>query len=254
MLYAETSKADKDQYSFEVVYDVIRRQSSPHMTGTLKATERQRLVSADRLVPITGLPAELAVTQVASVNGSDYEKGRALYEYVLAQHALRQKRHRLGTRRYSLRMHCEARQLHGFPFPLYFHGAIAAHIRTIRNWLPNAGGQAFWRDPRLSLLGRFLHQGPWLGACGHLRSVEASGATEFFFGHWDDNRVQFSVGRDITFSPKQDGEPLNYFVYPYVELDHKEYPNVSNSLQLRRRRANQFQSRRQRKIEAKARQ
>jgi hypothetical protein len=39
--------------------------------------------------------------------------------------------------------------------------------------------------------------------------------------------VQFSVGRDITLSPKQDGDPLNYFVYPYVELGHKDYPNVS---------------------------
>ena len=50
---------------------------------------------------------------------------------------------------------------------------------------------------------------------------------EFFFGHWDDNRVQFSVGRDITLSPRQAGAPLNYFVYPYVELDGAEYPNVS---------------------------
>jgi len=39
--------------------------------------------------------------------------------------------------------------------------------------------------------------------------------------------VQFSVGRDITLSPKQNGDPLNYFVYPYVEVDGKEYPNVS---------------------------
>jgi len=39
--------------------------------------------------------------------------------------------------------------------------------------------------------------------------------------------VQFSVGRDLVLSPKQDGDRLNYFVYPYVEVDHKEYTNVS---------------------------
>ena len=33
--------------------------------------------------------------------------------------------------------------------------------------------------------------------------------------------MQFSTGRDITLSPKQDGAPLNYFVYPYVEVDGK---------------------------------
>ena len=30
-------------------------------------------------------------------------------------------------------------------------------------------------------------------------------------------------------SPKQDGKPLNYFVYPYVEVAGKEYPNVSTA-------------------------
>jgi len=39
--------------------------------------------------------------------------------------------------------------------------------------------------------------------------------------------VQFSVGRDLVLSPKQGGDRLNYFVYPYVEVDQKEYANVS---------------------------
>jgi hypothetical protein len=28
-------------------------------------------------------------------------------------------------------------------------------------------------------------------------------------------------------NPPQDGKPLNYFVYPYAEVDGREYPNVS---------------------------
>jgi transglutaminase-like putative cysteine protease len=52
---------------------------------------------------------------------------------------------------------------------------------------------------------------------------------DYFFGAHDANRVQFSIGRDLELSPKQDGPPLNYFVYPYVELEGKEYPNVSNA-------------------------
>ena len=49
----------------------------------------------------------------------------------------------------------------------------------------------------------------------------------YFFGSLDANRVKFSTGRDITLSPKQDGPPLNYFVYPYVEVDGKPYEGVS---------------------------
>jgi hypothetical protein len=35
------------------------------------------------------------------------------------------------------------------------------------------------------------------------------------------------MGRDLRLSPAQDGPPLNYFVYPYVEVSAKEYSNVS---------------------------
>ena len=37
------------------------------------------------------------------------------------------------------------------------------------------------------------------------------------------------MGRDVVLSPKQDGKPLNYFVYPYVEVAGKESPNVSTA-------------------------
>ena len=43
----------------------------------------------------------------------------------------------------------------------------------------------------------------------------------YFFGAHDDNRVQFTIGRDIRLDPPQLGAPLNYFIYPYAELDGK---------------------------------
>ncbi len=52
---------------------------------------------------------------------------------------------------------------------------------------------------------------------------------DFFFGHLDANRIAFTTGRDLMLEPRQDGPPLNYFVYPYVEVDRKPWPaeNVS---------------------------
>jgi hypothetical protein len=35
------------------------------------------------------------------------------------------------------------------------------------------------------------------------------------------------MGRDLNLSPVQNGKPLNYFVYPYVEVDGQEYGSVS---------------------------
>ena len=193
----------------------------------LRVAEQKRLLSPDRLVPINGLPAEIALKQVAGVSGGDYAKGRALYEYVLAN--MRYDKSGTGWGHGDTLYACSAKQgnctdFHslfismarsqgiparfeiGFPLPTDKHsGDIAGyhcwadfHTKD-HGWVPVDISEA-WKHPE---------------------------QREFFFGHWDDNRMQFSVGRDVTLSPKQDGEPLNYFVYPYVELDRREYANVS---------------------------
>ncbi len=50
--------------------------------------------------------------------------------------------------------------------------------------------------------------------------------TAYFFGNLTPDRVQFSTGRDITLVPRQAGAPLNFFIYPYVEVDGKAYDKV----------------------------
>jgi transglutaminase-like putative cysteine protease len=46
---------------------------------------------------------------------------------------------------------------------------------------------------------------------------------DYYFGNLTEDRVTFTTGRDIDLVPKQGGEPLNFFVYPYVEVDGKPY-------------------------------
>jgi transglutaminase superfamily protein len=227
MLYATVAKADKAEYSFEIAYDVVRRQSAPNRAGLLRISERKRLLAPDKLVPTSGLPAVLAQRQLANIGGDDDQKGLALYEYVLAN--MRYDKTGTGWGHGDTLYACNAKHgnctdFHslfismarsqgiparfeiGFPIPADKHsGEIAGYhcwadfYTKDRGWVPLDISEA-WKHPEQA---------------------------EFFFGHWDDNRVQFSVGRDITLSPKQDGDPLNYFVYPYVELDGKEYANIS---------------------------
>jgi hypothetical protein len=49
---------------------------------------------------------------------------------------------------------------------------------------------------------------------------------DYVFASHDGNRMQFSVGRDLRLNPPPDGTRLNYFVYPYVEVDGREFANV----------------------------
>ena len=55
----------------------------------------------------------------------------------------------------------------------------------------------------------------------------------YFFGNLTEDRVTFTTGRDINLVPRQDGEPLNFFVYPYVEVDGQVWPRQRVTLSFR---------------------
>jgi hypothetical protein len=48
---------------------------------------------------------------------------------------------------------------------------------------------------------------------------------EYYYGNLTENRIMFTTGRDLELVPKQSGPPLNFFIYPYVEVDGKRYPD-----------------------------
>ena len=47
---------------------------------------------------------------------------------------------------------------------------------------------------------------------------------EFYFGRLTADRVAFTVGRDIDLVPQQTAPPLNFFIYPHVEVDGRPLP------------------------------
>ena len=64
--------------------------------------------------------------------------------------------------------------------------------------------------------------------------AKKSGKTEAYFGVLPDDRIQLSLGRDLRLEPPQDGPPLNYFVYPYVEIDGAAAPDLKPSVHFAR--------------------
>jgi len=53
---------------------------------------------------------------------------------------------------------------------------------------------------------------------------------EYFFGAHDENRVLFTIGRDIRLEPPQHGEPLNF---PYVEVDGRPFAHLEKRFRFR---------------------
>jgi transglutaminase-like putative cysteine protease len=235
MYYAESSKPRQSELHFEIVYDVVRHEHltlgmySPHLEDvSLTNKERARDLAPDVLVPITGLPAELAV-KVTEGKTTPLDKARAIYDYVFT--TMRYDKTGTGWGRGDVLYACDAKKgnctdFHslfiamarsqgiparfeiGFPLPpdkqpgeIAGYHCWAEFFEPTHGWIPVDISEA-WK-----------HQEK----------------RDYFFGAHDDNRVQFTIGRDIELNPKQAGKPLNYFVYPYVEIAGKEYSNVSTA-------------------------
>jgi hypothetical protein len=234
MYYAE-SKAKQPELHFEVVYDVVRHERmalgtyTPHLTDvSLPEKERKLYLAPDALVPTTGLPAELAV-KVTEGKTEQLDKARAIYDYVFT--TMRYDKTGTGWGRGDVLYACDAKKgnctdFHslfiamarsqgiparfeiGFPLPADKHASDIAGYHCWADFFDPAHG---WIPVDISEA--WKHQEK----------------RDYFFGAHDANRVQFTMGRDLELNPKQAGKPLNYFVYPYVEVGGKEFSNVSTA-------------------------
>ena len=163
MFHAETSKADKPEYHFEVVYEVTRRERVGYRDGQFvgPATNTPKLVlarfsSSDALVPTTGRLADLAETQVKSANAdTPIKKARAIYDYVFTTMRYDKSGTGWGRGDSESGLRFQARQLYGFSFALRVDGALAKYPNSICHRLSIAGGETLRSHCWISLLGRF---------------------------------------------------------------------------------------------------
>lgn len=230
MFYAHTAKADKPEYHFSVKYDVVRLEHLASTSATEKPSrhELERFLEPDRLVPVTGKPAEIAGAQVKP-GMNDLEKARALYDYTFS--TMRYDKTGTGWGRGDTLWACDAK--HGNCTD--FHSVFISMARSQRIPAKFEIGFPLPTDKTESdIAGYHCWAEFYLPARGWY-PVDISEAwrhqekKDYFFGANDADRIQFTVGRDLELNPHQHGQRLNYFIYPYVEVNGEPYPNVANA-------------------------
>ncbi|MGD1157899.1 MAG: transglutaminase-like domain-containing protein [Terriglobia bacterium] len=241
ILYGEILHPSSSTAEFIVEYQVTRKEySKGGFENLVKAGQGAmgappanlaRFLAPDRLVPIDGKMKELADENTRGKQGA-VEKTQALYDYVF--HTVRYDKSGTGWGRGDSLWVCDAKHgnctdFHslfislaraeriparfeiGFPLPAGVEGTIPGYHCWAEffvlgpGWVPVDISEA-WKDPRKH---------------------------DYFFGALDANRVQFSVGRDLVLQPKQDGPPLNYFIFPYVEVDGQPFEGIEKRFSFR---------------------
>ena len=235
ILYAEIHNPTQTTADFSLQFEVTWREYSRGDFAQLERKDTkpgivpvsmERYLQPDKLIPTDGKIKELAVQVTGSQPGT-VSKAKAAYDYLFT--TMRYDKTGTGWGRGDAVWACDAKHGNCTDFHSPFIGMMRADDIPARFDigfpLPenkdkgDISGYHCWAE-------FFARNIGWVPV-DISEAWKAKEKADYFFGTVDANRVQFSTGRDITLSPKQDGPPLNYFVYPYVEIDGKTHEAVS---------------------------
>jgi len=217
----------KEPSEVRVSFEATRREHRVSLDARSVASESrpispdlQRFLQPDRLIPLQGTIEELSAQQTHGL-ADPLAKARAIYDYVVA--TLRYDKSGTGWGNGDAIWACTAKRGNCTDFHSLLIGMMRAAGIPARFEIgfPLPEDQHDGTVPGYHCWAEFyVEPYGWI-------PVDASEAwkhqdkKDYFFGAHDDNRVQFTVGRDIRLDPPQQGAPLNYFIYPYGELDGK---------------------------------
>ncbi|MFZ0816416.1 MAG: transglutaminase domain-containing protein [Candidatus Sulfotelmatobacter sp.] len=234
MMYAEIQNPAAGKAEFTLEYKITRREYSRGNYAQLEKTDLKpsvvpasmsRLIAPDNLIPTDGKIKELAVEVTGSQSGA-VAKGKAAYDYLFTN--MRYDKTGTGWGRGDAVWACDSKHGNCTDFHSPFIGMLRADGIPARFDIgfPLPENKDKGDIPGYHCWAEFYARKTGWIPVDISEAWKAKEKQDYFFGSVDANRVQFSTGRDIALSPKQDGPTLNYFVYPYVEVDGKPYEKL----------------------------
>lgn len=234
VLYLEIAAPVAGRLPISITYDVTRREvkrldKPGRPPAPLTNMERALLLAPDRLGPITGKPLELI--KDLKFSNDRIATARQLYDRVDEHVKYDKSRPGYGTG--DVEWVCDSRfgnccDFHSLFMSLARSQGIPARFE-IGFPLPDergagpVGGYHCWAF--------FFEEARGWVPVDISEADKHPELKDYYFGNLTENRVTFSRGRDLTLDPPQAGPPLNFFVYPYVEVAGKPLPKEQLKLQ-----------------------
>lgn len=222
--------ADHPSGPVEISIEVTAtRQENSGLKQSLSPESAKQYLRAEALVPLDG-PVRALAAEVTRGKRDSAARARAIYEKVTSM--MKYDRSGAGWGRGDALYACDARRGNCTDF----HALIIGMARSqgiparfaIGFPLPESRGAG--QVPGYHCWAELYVDGAWIP----VDSSEAAKALarnqaakkDYFYGHHDENRIEFSRGRHLTLNPAQKSGPLNFFVYPHAEVDGKKHDTV----------------------------
>jgi len=211
VLYPQHEDSGK---TVEVRYRVVRKEKAAYSASSADAV---RYLRPETLVPVNETFRTLA-DKAAGGKTDDLDRAKAIYDHVIGR--MRYDKSGTGWGRGDAIYACDARTGNCTDFHAYFIAlarsigiparfAIGATIPADKNE-GTIDGYHCWAE--------FLADGRWV-------PVDISEAwknpklADYYFGHNPANRFELTKGRDLVVDPEPASGPINFLVYPLLEMN-----------------------------------
>ena len=215
--------------SLELAFDVTRYETKGG--GEASRDELAHLTAATKMIPLDGKVAAMAAS--LKTPPDPMAAAQALYAHTLERMKYDKPEGDKGWGRGDAEWACDARYGNCTDFHSYFMGlarskGLAARFEMGFS-IPPAGAE---KEAKVG--GYHCWAYVWIEGHGWL-PVDISEASKhpeksaYFFGTLDADRVTMTGGRELVLDPAPAAGALNFFVYPYAEIDGKPAEGVTKA-------------------------
>ena len=222
ILHFQATADEKGEVPFKVSYELERREHLLTLAEDFDQSQTELFISASRFVPTSANLLDKLIDR-EKLNKNSLLRGRQLYD-AINTHMKYEKpaggqwgrgdsawacnsQHGNCTDFHSLfisicrEQNIPARFEIGFPIPA-------------ERGKGTVGGYHCWA--------KFVANKKWIPVDISEADKDPSKA-DYYFGSLTENRVTFTIGRDLELVPKQQAGAVNFLVYPYAEVDGKQH-------------------------------
>jgi uncharacterized protein (TIGR03000 family) len=226
-LFVEAKANADGQVPLAIPYKITRREVKGRSKDTTTAQQIARFLQADAMVPIAGKPVDDIKEKLKlpkDLPKDEMAAARLLYDLVNDHMKYGKPQDKAWGRGDSIYAAQECVGNCSDFHSLFITLARSQHIPAkFEIGFPLPAQRGAGEIPGYHCWAKFkVKDGSWV-------PVDISEANkdpkmkDYYFGNLTEDRVAFSTGRDLELIPKQDGPPVNFLVYPYVEVDGKPY-------------------------------
>jgi len=222
VLYFQATATEQGEVPFKISYELERQEHLPALTEYFNESQTELFISASRFVPTSANLLDQLIDR-KELDQNILRRGRQLYDTINTHMKYDKPAGGLWGRGDSAwacdSQHGNCTDFHSLFISICREQNIPARFEI---GFPISSERGTGTVSGYHCWAKFVANKKWIPVDISEADRDPS-KTDYYFGSLTENRIAFTIGRDLELVPQQQAGPVNFLVYPYAEVDGKQH-------------------------------